>query len=207
MTGRRFRSFGPLSARQADQLRASGVALVYDPAQIGWLPADIHDDIDDVPPEILTLRRWTPADAPLLRSMLSDPLVWSHLPEGYCGPLSDHDAAALIELANHAPHHEVRAILADGLPVGQVRLVLETGEVSYWLGRAHWGRGLARRALADWTRRCQAAHPLLRLFARIHQDNAASRRVALAAGYVARGADKADPRFDLFTISSDSVPA
>ena len=204
------RSQGPLTPDEAAALRRHGVPLVYDPVQIGWLRADAVDDLD---PEagptapVLSLRAWRVEDADTYRALLDDPAVWRYLPEGWPGPLSLADAEALIVLARDEALHQVRAVLVDGVPVGQVRLVLATGEVSYWLGRAHWGRGLAKRALRDWTAHCRLRHPGLALFARVHHENAASRRVAEAAGYVWQGPDAADPSFGLFALSSGSAQA
>jgi RimJ/RimL family protein N-acetyltransferase len=43
-----------------------------------------------------------------------------------------------------------RAIVADGVVAGYVGAYRESGrlQVGYWLGRAHWGRGLATSALS-----------------------------------------------------------
>lgn len=204
------RSGGPLAPDEVAALRAQGVPLVYDPVQIGWLRADAVDDLDPDAGQtapVLTLRAWRIEDAGIFRALLDDPAVWRYLPEGYPGPLSLADAEALITLAADSALHQVRAVLADGVPVGQVRLVTGTGEISYWLGRAHWGRGLATRAVRDWTAHCRLRHPGLALFARVHNENAASRRVAEAAGYVWQGPDAADPRFGLFALSSGSAQA
>jgi len=208
----RLRSKGPLSPEAAATCRARGIALCYDPVQIGWQRADCLDDIDDPEPVApapapgavgLSFRPWQPADLPQYRAMLDDPALWHFLPEAQPDPLTEADARALIDLSNGAPHHEVRAVLENGRPVGQVRLLFGAdgeGEVSYWLGRAHWGRGIARRALHDWTAECRARHPALSLFARIRADHTASQRVARAAGYESRGPDAADPRFHIYRL-------
>jgi|JI8StandDraft_2_1071088.scaffolds.fasta_scaffold14210_4 RimJ/RimL family protein N-acetyltransferase len=206
----RKRSEGPLTGQEVAELRRQGVPLVFDPVQVGWLRADTLDDIDplaETGPPVLTLRPWGAQDAGVFRALLDDPAVWRYLPEGYPGPLSPTDAEALIALANDPSLHDVCALLADGVPVGQVRLIPATGEVSYWLGRAHWGRGLAKRALRDWTVLCRARHPGLALWARVHNENAASRRVAETAGYVWQGPDAADPRFGILAFSSGSARA
>jgi len=197
------RSQGPLSSEAVALCRAQGIALVYDPVQIGWLTADWVDDLEtEAPPPArgarVSFRPWQEQDLATFHAMLDDPAVWQFLPESRPNPLSLDDAAALLALSNEASHHEVRAVLVQGQPVGQVRLVLADGEVSYWLGRDHWGRGIARRALADWTAECTARHPDLPLHARIRADHAASRKVAEAAGYDDAGADPAAPAFRLF---------
>ncbi|MFJ4695624.1 GNAT family N-acetyltransferase [Streptomyces sp. NPDC088766] len=91
----------------------------------------------------------------------------------------------------------VRAILADGDVVGSVAVYGEPGEreVTYWVDRSHWGRGIATAAL----RALLAEVPERPLYARAADDNAGSRRVlekcgfrvtARATGYAhARGAE------------------
>ncbi|MEU0117832.1 GNAT family N-acetyltransferase [Streptomyces bobili] len=91
----------------------------------------------------------------------------------------------------------VRAILADGDVVGSAAVYGEPGEreVTYWVDRAYWGRGIATAALGTLL----AEVPERPLYARAADDNAGSRRVlekcgfrlsARATGYAhARGAE------------------
>jgi RimJ/RimL family protein N-acetyltransferase len=90
-----------------------------------------------------------------------------------------------------------RTILADGDVVGTASVYGEPGEreVTYWVDRAYWGRGVATAAL----RALLHEVPERPLYARTAADNAASRRVlekcgfrvtARASGYAhARGAE------------------
>lgn len=59
-------------------------------------------------------------------------------------------------------------------------------EVTYWLGRDYWGRGIASAALAEFIRE----NTLRPLVARVAYDNAASRRVLEKCGFVLIGTDK-----------------
>ena len=59
-------------------------------------------------------------------------------------------------------------------------------EVTYWIDRAHWGRGIATRAL----RSLLAELPMRPLHARAAADNAASIRVLTNCGFVVCGADR-----------------
>lgn len=59
-------------------------------------------------------------------------------------------------------------------------------EVSYWVGRDHWGRGVATRALAAFIGGL-AARPL---YARAAVDNAASIRVLEKCGFVLIGRER-----------------
>jgi RimJ/RimL family protein N-acetyltransferase len=59
-------------------------------------------------------------------------------------------------------------------------------EVTYWLGREFWGRGIATRALAALLE-YQTTRPI---YARAAKDNAASLRVLQKCGFVITGEDK-----------------
>lgn len=81
-----------------------------------------------------------------------------------------------------------KTIVAAGRVVGHVASFERFGrrEVTYWLGREHWGRGLASRALRlflDLDRR----RPL---HARAAKDNLASLRVLDKCGFEVVGEDK-----------------
>lgn len=187
-------------ARSAGPGPDGDVPRGYDPAQGGWIALDRPDDLD--PPSDdplrhaddamaafgLSLRPWGRGDAAAFRALLDDPAVWAHLPEPYPGPLDPEAARALVRLANGLETHLVRAALLAGAPVGQVRLDFAPGggtaELSYWLGRAHWGRGLGRRLVAGTVARAFARMPgLLRLVAKVHPGNPASARVLERAGF------------------------
>jgi RimJ/RimL family protein N-acetyltransferase len=91
----------------------------------------------------------------------------------------------------------VRTVLADGDVVGNAAVYGVPGEreVTYWVDRAYWGRGIATAAL----RALLTEVPERPLYARAAADNAGSlrvlekcgfRRSALATGYApARGGE------------------
>lgn len=86
-----------------------------------------------------------------------------------------------------APEIVLRTVLADGDVVGHASVYGEPGEreVTYWVDRAYWGRGIATAALrgllAEVTERP--------LYARVAEDNAGSRRVLERCGFVVSGRD------------------
>lgn len=176
---------------------------MYDPVQIGWLDAGTRDDLD---PEAadpfapcadsaaargLELRHWRQLDIVQFRRLLDDPDVWVHLPEPYPNPLCVEKARDLIAASNMHDHHDVRAVVFAGLPIGQIRLHYAPGdtarhdaELSYWLGRAHWSKGFATALVSGAVRRIHANAPgLLRLVAKVRPENLASRRVLEKAGF------------------------
>ena len=74
-----------------------------------------------------------------------------------------------------------RTILYDGQVAGHIIKFEQFGEpeISYWIGKEHWGQGVATRALALFLEVVQERP----LFARAAQDNAASTRVLQNNGF------------------------
>jgi RimJ/RimL family protein N-acetyltransferase len=81
-----------------------------------------------------------------------------------------------------------RTIEVDGAVAGHIVQFERDGvaEVTYWLGRAFWGRGHATRALAAFLEEVRTRP----LHARVAIDNVASRRVLEKCGFEACGRDR-----------------
>lgn len=82
----------------------------------------------------------------------------------------------------------IKTIVGDGRVVGSVLSYAEDGrrEVSYWLGKEYWGRGLATQALAQFL----SHEPTRPLYARAAKDNRASLRVLQKCGFAVIGEDR-----------------
>jgi RimJ/RimL family protein N-acetyltransferase len=85
-----------------------------------------------------------------------------------------------------------RTILFEGRVAGSVSSYedAEEGgrrEISYWIGKQYWGRGIATRALAAYL---EQVVTLRALFARAAKDNAASLRVLEKCGFTIVGEGK-----------------
>lgn len=78
-----------------------------------------------------------------------------------------------------------RAILGDDQLVGNIVSFNRDGvrEVGYWIGREHWGRGIATRALAAFLE-IEKSRPL---HAYVAKHNVASVRVLEKCGFTVRG--------------------
>lgn len=78
----------------------------------------------------------------------------------------------------------IRVVEVDGEVVGSVLSFLEDGhrEVSYWIGRFYWGKGIATEALRQFI-----ADETRPLHARVVQDNVGSLRVLDRCGFVVVG--------------------
>lgn len=76
---------------------------------------------------------------------------------------------------------DVRTVLVDGDVVGTAGVYGEPGEreVTYWIDRSHWGRGIATAALRGLLEEI----PERPLYARAAADNARSRRVLEKCGF------------------------
>lgn len=79
-------------------------------------------------------------------------------------------------------------ILVHGQVAGNVVSYEQSGqrEVGYWLGREHWGRGVATAALAQFLRHVQARP----LHAHVAKHNIASLRVLQKCGFTITGEDR-----------------
>ena len=83
-------------------------------------------------------------------------------------------------LAN--PTNIIRTIVFDGQVVGSVSSYEESGkpEVTYWIGRAYWGKGIGTRALTAFLAQVNTTRPI---YARVAQDNLGSRRILEKCGF------------------------
>ena len=87
-----------------------------------------------------------------------------------------------------AAANRARTILVDGQVAGSVSSYPDGDnlEITYWLGREYWGRGLATTALRAFLQQ-ETRRPL---HARAAADNAASLRVLQKCGFVPTGRDR-----------------
>jgi RimJ/RimL family protein N-acetyltransferase len=106
------------------------------------------------------------------------------------------------------PEVDIRTIVCDERVVGNV-LAFERGgkrEVGYWIGRDHWGRGIASVALAGFLEE----FPRRPLHAVVARHNRASLRVAEKSGFsiVGEGRGSAGgrgPVLDEYTLELDGT--
>jgi RimJ/RimL family protein N-acetyltransferase len=80
----------------------------------------------------------------------------------------------------------IKTILFDGHVAGSVSSYEDEGkpEVTYWLGREYWGKGIATWALAEFLTQHNQTRPI---YARIAKDNLGSRRVLEKCGFAIIG--------------------
>ncbi|WP_327314201.1 GNAT family N-acetyltransferase [Streptomyces sp. NBC_01235] len=144
----------------------------------------------------IALRRVHDSDLPVFYRQMNDPESLEMAAFTPKDP-ADRDVFEAHWKKIRASSAVLRTILADGDVVGSTAVYGEPGEreVTYWVDRAYWGRGIATAAL----RALLSEVPERPLFARAAADNAGSLRVlekcgfrptAWAAGYAnARGGE------------------
>lgn len=146
------------------------------------------DDYDLAMPEV-TLRDVTDADVSTFYEHLRDPLAVQ---------MAAFVAKSAPDFAAHAAHwaqnrsdpkRVARSIVVDGHVAGNVVAFMHQGrrQVAYWVGREHWGRGVATSALSLLLQQV-TERPI---YAQVAKDNVGSIRVLQKCGFsridVARG--------------------
>lgn len=83
----------------------------------------------------------------------------------------------------------MKTIVVDNHIAGSISSYEEGGvsEVTYWLGKEYWGKGIATHALTEFLAKVQPIRPLR---ARVAKDNLASLRVLEKCGFTIVGEDK-----------------
>jgi RimJ/RimL family protein N-acetyltransferase len=82
-----------------------------------------------------------------------------------------------------------KAIIYQGRVAGHISSYVEAGrlEIGYWLGKEFWRKGLATLALTRFLAEVNGARPI---YARVAEDNLASRRVLEKCGFQIIGNDR-----------------
>ena len=136
----------------------------------------------------LALREVRDEDIPLLFEQWADPVA-AHM-AAFTAP--DHmDRDAFDRRWSRLRADEtllVRAIVVDGEVAGTIGSWGEPGEreLTYWIGRASWGKGIATAALAEFLG-IERSRPL---HGRVASDNVGSRRVLEKCGFRVVGTER-----------------
>ncbi len=144
----------------------------------------------------LVLRPWRTADVASLVRHGNDRAVWANLTDVFPHPYTPADAAAWVSFAQSPGDSLLCAVEWVGEAIGGVGVIADgaVGQFGYWLGRTHWGRGIA------------TGH-IQRLEAPVFAWNAASMRVLEKAGFerasgAPRSATKAGKLCDVVMYSA-----
>lgn len=135
------------------------------------------------------LRGLLPEDLPILHAYEADPDArrMAAFNTGGSPSLADYQAKWARHLAD--PSVVIRAVMLDDELVGSVGSYLAAGErqVTYWIGRPHWGKGIATQALNLLLQQIEERP----LYASCAGDNLGSLRVLQKCGFVIADQTKA----------------
>ena len=136
----------------------------------------------------VTLREVAPSDLPIFFEQQLDPAA-NHMAAFTRGDPADReafDAHWARILGDDAV--TAKTILCDARVAGHIASFERSGEpeVTYWIGREYWGRGVATQALRALLGDLEPRP----LYARVAEDNAASIRVLQKCGFRISGRDK-----------------
>ncbi len=140
-----------------------------------------------------SVRSFRDSDAGDLALHANNRKVWLQLRDRFPHPYTLDDARAFIAFARNGTPETAFAITVGDQAVGSIGAILRddvercSAEVGYWIGEPYWGRGIATRVLAAFTRFAFTAWELERLYAIPLASNAASCRVLDKAGYELEG--------------------
>lgn len=133
-----------------------------------------------------TIRRFRRGDEEALSKSANDRDIWRNVRDRFPHPYNLGDAAWWI--ANSGETHF--AIEVDGEASGGIGFDRDedvfrlSAEIGYWVGRKHWGKGIATAALSALSDHVFATTDLVRLYAGVFEWNSASCRVLEKSGYV-----------------------
>jgi len=147
---------------------------------------------------MITLREYLPSDLDRLVSLANDEEVSRYLVYTFPYPYSHADAEWWISTGSKQNGVIARVIEHQGVFVGSVGITLQggwrdhLGEIGYWVGKRHWGQGIAGAALRQMTEYGFAELRLKKLFAGVIAPNTASMRVLTKCGYQLEGILKSE---------------
>lgn len=140
------------------------------------------------------VRRWRRSDRASLLRHADNPNVARYLSTRFPNPYAPADADAWFAFVEAQPEPDSLAIEIDGEAVGGVGLrrsddpeFAHSAELGYWLGEAHWRRGIVAAAVAVFVPFAMARWNLARLTAYANPRNLGSIHVLEGAGFAREG--------------------
>jgi len=135
------------------------------------------------------LRAWRAQDKADLVRLANNRRVWRNMTHTFPHPYTEDDADLWLRIAADSGPSIQLAIAVDGRAVGGIGAIAgegiyaATAQFGYWLGEAHWGRGIASAAAAALASRIGAQGLFARLEAQVFEWNPPSMRVLEKAGF------------------------
>lgn len=139
------------------------------------------------------LREWRSEDRSSLLLHANNRKVWRNLTDAFPHPYTEADADKWFQIASLPGPGNHLAIEFHGQAIGGIGIIAGqglgryTGQFGYWLGEAHWGKGIATAAARALVKHALASEYFARLEAPVFARNPASMRVLEKVGFVREG--------------------
>jgi [ribosomal protein S5]-alanine N-acetyltransferase len=136
------------------------------------------------------LRPWNENDVDSLVANANNINISRFLTDGFPHPYTSENAKAFIAMATKDVPVHIFAIEVEGKAVGgigihpQSDIMKKNAELGYWLGEAHWGKGIITAAIKQMIDFAFSTYDITRIYARPFGNNAASQKVLQKAGFV-----------------------
>lgn len=142
--------------------------------------------------ERLILRPWQEADAEILYKYASDPAIGPIA--GWNPHASIEESLETIRMILSAPETYAITLKEIGEPIGSCGIMFASGlhsadmkegegEIGYWVGKPHWGKGYAPEAVQALLTRCFSDLNLNAVWCGFYDGNIKSRRVCEKSGF------------------------
>lgn len=134
-----------------------------------------------------TLRQWQSGDEESLTKNANNYNIWRNLKDIFPHPYTIKDAHGWVKIAQNSP--ETFAIVVDNEAVGGIGILLKddiyqkNAEIGYWLGEAHWSKGIISSAITEIIEYTFKNYDVHRIYAGVFEYNLASMRVLEKAGF------------------------
>jgi len=158
------------------------------------LPVDLLRPTLALPVVGAQLWPWAYSDAAALVRHGNDRSIWLNLRDRFPHPYTLADAKQHLDSVMVPEATNLHLCIAvDGEAAGSISVLFKhdvnrrSAEVGYFLGRQHWGRGIATAAVHTLTAYAFAHFDLSRLYAVAYEHNLASARVLEKAGFELEG--------------------
>jgi RimJ/RimL family protein N-acetyltransferase len=139
------------------------------------------------------IRSWRAGDAPSLARHADNRKIWLQVRDRFPHPYTLDAAESWVALASGADPETQFAIEVNGEAAGGIGVFLQqdverySAEIGYWLGEAHWNRGITSAAVRRFTDYAFDRFGLCLLYANVFETNPGSCRVLERAGYQLEG--------------------
>ena len=142
---------------------------------------------------VCILRPWRATDLEPLVRHANNRNVWVTLRDRFPYPYTEDAGREWLAAAAAQDPPGALAITVAGEALGGIGIIpgadvnRHTGELGYWLGESHWGRGIATAAVSHFVPWAARTFGLVRVFADVFETNPASMRVLEKCGFTREG--------------------